>query len=311
MISKDYQLVDVGFSKIFVHKNDPGISRALIKFNKAKSKWPREPEFMEISSQEINSGDVVLDIGANIGFMTTFFSKLNGQSQIYALEPDPSNFKLLKENIAKLDIDSSVHAENVAVWKSDGVVDLNISKSSNLHSIHNSDSGDKISIPAVTVSSFLTNKKNPNFIKMDVEGAEVEIFEGMKNFVLNTDHTIKILVEVHPNYYSNDHSFAPQLIWYEKNGFKVKYLISATVAEPDFFLERGLKPSQSYSMGGYSRGLYENLEMKTVIEAINNDKPQKFYPPNRINKILSFFGLPVKHAFTNKIVRGLLLVREL
>jgi len=309
MSNKNYKLADVGFDKILVHKNDPGISRTLSRYKK-KTKWPREPEFMEISSSEINKGDVVLDIGANIGFMTAFFSKMNGQSEIYALEPDPSNYKLLQENISLLGIESTVMAENIAVWKEDGNVELNISQSSNLHSIHNKGAGNTISIPAVSVSSFLKDKKSPSFIKMDVEGAEVEIFEGMKNFVLDTKHTIKILVELHPNYYSDHHSFTPQLEWYFKNGFKAKYLISATVAEPDFFSKKSFKPVEKYSMGGYSRGLYENLDINTIVEAINNKEPQKFYPPTRLNRVLSFFGLPTKHDYTNKIVRGLLLVRE-
>jgi FkbM family methyltransferase len=48
----------------------------------------------------IKKGDTVIDVGANIGYYTLLFSKLVGkEGKIYAYEPLPENFKLLKKNI--------------------------------------------------------------------------------------------------------------------------------------------------------------------------------------------------------------------
>ena len=310
MMNELYKLVDVGFCNIYVHAKDPGISRALMKYNKNKNKWPREPEFMEIASKEINHGDVVLDIGANIGFMTSFFSTLNNGSKIYALEPDQSNFELIKKNVEHLGLEKSVHVENLAVSDEDGHVNLNISASSNLHSIHNVENGNSVRIRSTSITSFLRDKEPPSFLKMDVEGAEVEILNGMREYAEKTSHEMKILIEVHPNYYSEGHSFNDELQWYARHGFYVKYLVTATVSRPDYFVNKRMTPIEEYEQGGYSRGIYENLDLNDVIEAINNIKPQKFTPPTRSNKVLSYFGLPNRDSTTTKIVRGILLVRD-
>ena len=50
--------------------------------------------------KEIHSGDVVLDIGAHIGYYTLQFANLVGSTgKVYAFEPEPKNFELLKKNV--------------------------------------------------------------------------------------------------------------------------------------------------------------------------------------------------------------------
>ena len=54
----------------------------------------------ELVSKEISKNDVVVDIGANIGYYTLIFAKLVGENgKVFAFEPDPSNFALLKKNV--------------------------------------------------------------------------------------------------------------------------------------------------------------------------------------------------------------------
>lgn len=53
-----------------------------------------------IVKEEIKKGDIVLEIGANIGYYTLIFAKLVGEKgKVFAFEPDPTNFALLKKNI--------------------------------------------------------------------------------------------------------------------------------------------------------------------------------------------------------------------
>lgn len=302
--------VDVGFCSIFVHKDDPGISKALRAFSPDRTRWPREPEFMEICLQEICADDVILDIGANIGFMTAFFSTLiNGQT-IYAVEPAPKNIEILEKNVRHLGIGNQVEITAGAFSDQDGTAFLELSTASNLHALFGNSGGDRISVNTFNLSSFLGTRKAPNFIKMDVEGAEVEILEGFKAYVGSTDHKLKILIEIHPNYYSKDRDFCAQLAWYCENGFNIKKLISATIAEPHQIIARGYKPNKVYSQGGYSRGIYESVSVDHAIDFIQNTKEILFSPPNKLNKILGILGLPLKTAKTNKIVRGILLERS-
>ena len=59
-----------------------------------------EPIETKLVEGEINKGDVVLDVGANVGYFTLIFARLVGPNgKVYAFEPDPDNFALLKKNV--------------------------------------------------------------------------------------------------------------------------------------------------------------------------------------------------------------------
>src|SRR3989344_3364089 len=59
-----------------------------------------EPYQTEIIMKNVKRGDVVLDVGANIGYYTLLFAKLVGpEGIVFAFEPDPTNFSILKKNV--------------------------------------------------------------------------------------------------------------------------------------------------------------------------------------------------------------------
>ena len=59
-----------------------------------------EPFTTEIIKKEIKKDDIILDLGANIGYYTLIFAKLVGKKgRVFAFEPEPTNFTLLKKNI--------------------------------------------------------------------------------------------------------------------------------------------------------------------------------------------------------------------
>ena len=89
------KLKSFGRFSLFLDENDPGISKTLIR-PKFFKKWHREPEFMDIIESEVNKGDVVFDLGANIGYVTMFLASFVGShGKVFAVEPSPHNFDIL------------------------------------------------------------------------------------------------------------------------------------------------------------------------------------------------------------------------
>jgi len=103
-----------------------------------------EPFETELVRKEVKKGDVVLDIGANIGYYTLIFAKLVGQEgEVLAFEPDPNNFALLKKNI-EINGYRNVSLLQKAVSNRSGKIRLYLSDSNpGAHTIYDSHDGHK------------------------------------------------------------------------------------------------------------------------------------------------------------------------
>ena len=59
-----------------------------------------EPYETELILKQVKSGDIIVDVGANIGYYTVLFAdKVGKKGKIIAIEPDPINFEILQKNI--------------------------------------------------------------------------------------------------------------------------------------------------------------------------------------------------------------------
>ena len=80
--------------RMYLNLNDPGISKTLAIVGK------RELEHVYILKNELREGMTVWDIGANIGYYVLMEAKYVGSTgKVYAVEPSPSNYELLKKNL--------------------------------------------------------------------------------------------------------------------------------------------------------------------------------------------------------------------
>ena len=81
-------------SKMLLDLRDKGIHKDLFLYG------CREPECTKIVQKELCEGMKVVDIGANIGYYALMEAQIVGDSgKIYAIEPEPRNFRMLERNI--------------------------------------------------------------------------------------------------------------------------------------------------------------------------------------------------------------------
>jgi hypothetical protein len=135
---------------------------------------------------------------------------------------------------------------------------------------------------------------DPNFIKMDIEGYEVEALRGGMETFKRADKC-KLLIEVHPQYYSEERSFAEVLEQLFSLGFNIKYVVSAGIAQPDLFKAKGYKPIREVKDKKHRRGLYDDVTNEDALEFSSYIHKQKN---------------PENGKISEKIVRSILLVNS-
>lgn len=141
---------------------------------------------------EIFKGGDILDIGANIGYTSCVFATaLKPGSKIYAFEPDQISFGLLRETIRQKNLSAAIEAVQQAVGSSDGSLKFwHNERHSADHRVVTGqfssacpDDSQISTVPVTTVDTFVQSRHlaSISFVKIDVQGYELAVCEGMKN----------------------------------------------------------------------------------------------------------------------------------
>ena len=139
-----------------------------------------EPDETEFVKKNIKKGDVVVDIGANIGYFNLLFARLVGGGKVYAFEPDPTNFAILKKNV-ELNGFENVYLYNKACLDKTTQIPFYLSDKNHAdHTTYFEKGRKKIMVDTVCVDDYV---KKADFIKMDTQGAEILIVIGMKELL--------------------------------------------------------------------------------------------------------------------------------
>ncbi len=143
-------------------------------------------------------GDIVIDIGAAFGFYTILSSKMIGpKGKVIAIEPQLESFQMLNSNI-KLNKLSNVKTLNSAVYSKETKLQL-YSSYSVIPERAGKNTLDFIEVNCNKLDNliFQEGKINEvNWIKIDVEGAELEVLKGAHN-TLSKSKDIALLIEIH------------------------------------------------------------------------------------------------------------------
>ena len=151
---------------------------------------------ISLIKNNIRPGDVILDIGANIGYYTKILSKLVGaKGKVHAFEPDPVNYERLLQNCGQL---KNVVLNNKAIGPKTEKIKIYTSKTLNVdHRTYKPEEYEaEIEIEAVKADEYMGRVK-VDFIKMDIQGFEMSAIQGMEN-ILRSNSEIRILSEFWP-----------------------------------------------------------------------------------------------------------------
>lgn len=167
-----------------------------------------EPQETEFIKSRLREGMTFVDIGANIGWFTILAAKAVGPAgKVISFEPEPANFRLLRRNISANAL-HNVLANNLAVVEQPKTLKLYLS-SYNFgdHRIFDSDDDSVqnagrrehvLTVGGVSLDDYLDGKRERiDVIKMDVQGAEYSVLQGMKQ-TLTANHRIVLLTEFWP-----------------------------------------------------------------------------------------------------------------
>jgi FkbM family methyltransferase len=160
-----------------------------------------EPQVQKALRDHLRPGMTFYDVGANIGFFSLMAARLVGpEGRVVSFEADPEIAARLRENLARNQF-THAQVEQKAVWSETATVafervDPNTSPDRGLgHVSANGATRDSITVEAVSLDQYTAIRPPPDFLKCDVEGAEVAVFQGATR-LLSDKHPI-VLVEMH------------------------------------------------------------------------------------------------------------------
>ena len=142
-----------------------------------------EAEVQAALQEHLGAGMIFYDVGANIGFFSLLAARLVGeQGRVVAFEADPEVATRLREHVARNQF-AWIATEEKAVWSQRGFVffsrtDPAASPDRGLGHVVNGGGNDAIRMEAVSLDDYANTGPAPDFVKCDVEGAEVEVFRG-------------------------------------------------------------------------------------------------------------------------------------
>ena len=148
---------------------------------------------------EAKQAQVVVDVGCNLGWFTCVAAKANPKGQVYAFEMDQSNLELCRGNL-QLNHLQNVCLEHGAISNKEGMVryaSQDQKPSAQFRMDATASQGN--AVRSIRLDDYFANLPAPNLIKIDVEGAELMVLQGMTN-ILQAGKLHTMLIEIHPHW---------------------------------------------------------------------------------------------------------------
>ncbi len=154
----------------------------------------------------VRPGDTILDIGANLGAYTLLFGGWTGAwGRVFAFAPAPSPFAGLTAHVALNGLSGHVVTLQQAVSASDGTAEFIADgvDGSNRLTTDRTGAAATLTVTKTSVDSFCDRMGiTPHLIKIDAEGAELDVLRGARRTILAAGPGLTLYVEMHPHLWS-------------------------------------------------------------------------------------------------------------
>ena len=174
------------------------------------------------------TAEAIIDAGANTGLATAFFAARYPRAKIVALEPDAGNFAMLQKNTKSC---ANVIAERAALWNEEKTLRLS-NPGRGEWGFTVGETGEGETVPAVTVDGIMNrhNIGRVSILKVDIEGAELEVFANSPPWIERAD---SVIVETHDRFKPGSTDTVVSAL--------IKDFHLSRHGENDFYIRRSLK----------------------------------------------------------------------
>ncbi len=155
---------------------------------------------IEYFEKYFKPGDILWDIGSHFGHYSIFAASVAaGAGQVLSFEPDSAAREILIRNIALNNLADKINVSDKAVCNTEGPVyfeSLNGDSTSHIVKNESQEHGAIVAIDAITLDTLSATHPTPTFIKIDTEGAEIDILTKAELLLQNKN--ITFICELHP-----------------------------------------------------------------------------------------------------------------
>lgn len=157
-----------------------------------------EPGSLSVLRRLLEPGSCFVDVGANIGLFTVAAGRIiGGGGRIISVEPAPNTMAALDATVRLNGLAALVERHAIAAGREQGEAELNVGKVCGYSSLYPlEDPAESVVVPVAPLDEII-GKQTVDLIKIDVEGFELDVIEGLQK-TLSANFNASILVEFSP-----------------------------------------------------------------------------------------------------------------
>lgn len=178
-----------------------------------------ENQFFNLFRETVRNADVVADLGGFHGFYSLLAAS-EGVENVYCFEVSERNREKISDNLKENSYDT-IEVVDKAVWSSETEINYQ----------EEQDAGNKVNagnavIETVSLDSFFEDRKDPDLLKIDIEGAELHALKGAEDLIERSNPLILLEIHIGEELQHFNHQASEVLDFLDSKGYETRFLDS-------------------------------------------------------------------------------------